>query len=47
MAVDLGLDFDELLARGSEFERDRLAKIESGAIKPAPRAEEAAGANNT
>lgn len=35
LAKDLGLDYDELVAKGSSFERERLRQIESGEIKPA------------
>jgi hypothetical protein len=38
IAVDLGIDFDELLARaGTDFERERLRLIDEGTIKAAPR----------
>lgn len=38
LAADLGFDFDALVAlNGTEYERQRLADIESGKIKPQPR----------
>ena len=38
-ARDRGLDFEALIAAGTRFDRDRLAVIEKGRVKPAPREE--------
>jgi hypothetical protein len=36
LAADMGLDYDELVGRlGTDFERERLRKIEAGEIEPA------------
>ena len=37
LGAELGLDFDALLARGNDLERERLGEVERGEIKPAPR----------
>jgi hypothetical protein len=37
LAADLGLDYEALVAEGTPYEIKRLAEIEAGIHKPAPR----------